>query len=232
MPFLDEGSVDQSVYFRLRDAATGLGKTGLTHASAGMAASYTVPQGLAVDITPTSTLAAADDAHADLAIKEVSATLAPGLYRLDVPDAVVEAPAGRSVVVALFADDVINDPLEVQIIPRKYQAVITYIRNEGGAEDVIQIAPYLHSEPMTPADVGNLITPTITLYNESGTKLIDDVTLVGKQIGGEPIFVYVATAAERLPAGEGGIVELHHGGLDVGEPAFVWAEPVGRDTTA
>lgn len=75
-----------SLYFRLRDSSTGLAKTGLTSASAGGVASYTRKSGSATAVT-MSALGSVTAAWSSGGFIEVDATNAPGVYRLDFPDA-------------------------------------------------------------------------------------------------------------------------------------------------
>jgi len=103
------GSQDQSVYFQMRDDATAQGKTGLTSLSAGAVASYTRRGSTATQIT-LSDLAAANSAHSDGGLKEVSDTLARGVYRLDLPDAAVAAGVS-SVIVNLAFDGTLDEGL-------------------------------------------------------------------------------------------------------------------------
>lgn len=97
------GSTDRTILVFIADPAStdGGGKTGLTHAD--LTVSYTRVETdndvVATDVTSSlSTLSALTDAHADWGVKEVSATLAPGLYRLDVADAVFASGAWYAVV--------------------------------------------------------------------------------------------------------------------------------------
>lgn len=78
------GSTDQSITVRFADNTTGLPKTGLTDASAGLALWYRRQLGAKTTITPAS-LAALTTAHTDGGFKEIG----DGTYRLDLPDAAV-----------------------------------------------------------------------------------------------------------------------------------------------
>ena len=87
------GVTDRTILVFIPDPAStdGSGKTGLTHAD--FTVSYTRVETdndvVVTDVTSSlSTLTNLTDAHADWGVKEVSSTLAPGLYRLDIADAV------------------------------------------------------------------------------------------------------------------------------------------------
>lgn len=101
------GTTDRTILVFLPDPAStdGSGKTGLTHAD--LTVSYTrveTDNDVAVtDATGSlSTLTALTDAHTDWGVKEVSSTLAPGLYRLDVADAVFASGAWYATVYVMI----------------------------------------------------------------------------------------------------------------------------------
>jgi predicted Fe-Mo cluster-binding NifX family protein len=91
MRSIKKGATTQTVYFDLLDTSstTGGRKTGLTFNSSGIIASYTRNQAAAVQIGSTGTLVTqtASGAWVSGGFAEVSSSIAPGLYRLDVPDA-------------------------------------------------------------------------------------------------------------------------------------------------
>lgn len=107
-------------------ATDGSGKTGLV--AANLTVSY-VRVETDNDVTVTDAtgslndLSALTDAHADWGLKEVSSALAPGLYRLDIADAVFASGAWRAVVYVMITSSAAaaspmefilgtNDPLE------------------------------------------------------------------------------------------------------------------------
>jgi hypothetical protein len=97
------GSVDRSIFVFIPDSAStdGSGKTGLV--AANLTVSYarmeTDNDATVTDVTSSlSDLAALTTAHTDWGLKEVSSTLAPGLYRLDPADAVFASGAWTAVV--------------------------------------------------------------------------------------------------------------------------------------
>jgi len=104
---------DVTVYFRLRDDDDGLPKTGLVFDSAGVECSYTRAAGLATTIA-LITLASANSAHADGGFKQVDSTKAPGLYRLDLPDAVC-AQGVPFAIASIKFDDVIAESVLIRI---------------------------------------------------------------------------------------------------------------------
>ena len=97
------GVTDRTVLVFIPDAAStdGSGKTGLV--AANLTVSYvrveTDNDVVVTDVTGSlSDLSALTDAHSDWGLKEVSNTLAPGLYRLDIADAVFASGAWSAVV--------------------------------------------------------------------------------------------------------------------------------------
>lgn len=81
---IKKGTTDVSIYVNLVDSAAGTPETGLTITN--IDATYTRNRAAAVKNDLTA-LGAANSAHADNQGIEVDATNAPGLYRVDFPDA-------------------------------------------------------------------------------------------------------------------------------------------------
>jgi hypothetical protein len=101
------GFTDYTAVVFIPDPAStdGSGKTGLV--AANLTVSYTrVETDNDVTVTDATSslnnLSALTDAHTDWGIKEVSSTLAPGLYRLDVADAVFASGAWTAVVYVMI----------------------------------------------------------------------------------------------------------------------------------
>lgn len=98
----------------------GSGKTGLV--AANLTVSYVrVETDNDVTVTDVTSLlndlAALTTAHTDWGIKEVSSTLAPGLYRLDIADAVFAAGAWTAVVyVMVTTSAAAASPIEFQLV--------------------------------------------------------------------------------------------------------------------
>jgi hypothetical protein len=96
------GSTDRSILVYIADPAStdGSGKTGLAHSDMTVSNTRVETDNDVVNTDYTSSLNALTnltDAHNDWGWKEVSATLAPGLYRLDVADALFATGAWYSV---------------------------------------------------------------------------------------------------------------------------------------
>lgn len=101
------GDTDQTIYVRLRDATTGLAKTGIVYNSAGAVCSYVLPRAARAAITlATQTVTGS---HADGGFVEVDATNCKGLYRLDLPDAAIAS--GSFTLISIEFDGVIEETI-------------------------------------------------------------------------------------------------------------------------
>jgi hypothetical protein len=84
MRSVKKGATDQTFYFKMIDSAAGTPETGLTITNLDI--TY-VRNRAAHSKTDATALSAVTDAHSDNKAIEVDATQAPGLYRVDFPDA-------------------------------------------------------------------------------------------------------------------------------------------------
>lgn len=117
------GFTDYSTLVFIPDPAStdGSGKTGLV--AADLTVSYTrVETDNDVTVTDATSslnnLAALTSAHNDWGVLEVSSTLAPGLYRLDVADAVFASGAWTAVVYAMITSSAAAaSPMEFVLVP-------------------------------------------------------------------------------------------------------------------
>lgn len=89
---LKAGSTSQSIDVSILDSSStsGARKTGIVYNAAGLTAYYKRPGGSPTAIT-LATLAAINSAYSSGGFKEADATNMPGIYRLDVPDAMIAA---------------------------------------------------------------------------------------------------------------------------------------------
>ena len=116
------GVTDRTVTVFIPDPAStdGSGKTGLV--AANLTVSYTRTETdndvVLVDATSSlNNLSALTDAHNDWGLKEVSSTLAPGLYRLDIADAVFASGAWEAVVyVMVTTSEAAATPLKFRLV--------------------------------------------------------------------------------------------------------------------
>jgi len=108
------GSTDVTTYFVLRDASDGTATTGATITDIDL---QYVRSGAAPSAKVDATaLAATDSAHADNKAIEIDGTDAPGLYRVDWPDAAFAAGVGE-VVLTVKLTDSFTEHLRVELSP-------------------------------------------------------------------------------------------------------------------
>ena len=116
------GVTDRTVLVFIPDPAStdGSGKTGLNAAALTVSGTRVETDNDVVVTDYTSTLndlSALTDAHTDWGVKEVSSTLAPGLYRLDIADAIFAAGAWYAVVyVMVTSSAAAASPIEFELI--------------------------------------------------------------------------------------------------------------------
>jgi hypothetical protein len=110
------GGVDVSLYLFILDSTstTGAGKTGLVFNSAGLVCYYVRPLGSATALTLiTQTVTGA---HADGGFIEIDATNMPGIYRLDLSDAIIAAGKTSVTVMLKGATGMAPLPLELELV--------------------------------------------------------------------------------------------------------------------
>jgi hypothetical protein len=110
------GATDQTVYVFVPDSAstTGGGKTGIAHNAAGLTCYYVRERGSATQLALAS-LASATAAHADGGWFEVDSTNMPGVYRLDLSDAILAASSRYAVVYLRGASGMAPTLLEIDL---------------------------------------------------------------------------------------------------------------------
>ena len=112
---LKKASTDVTVYVFIQasNVTTGAGLTGLVYNTSSLVASYVRPLGSRTAITlATQTVTGA---HSDGGFVEVDATNMPGVYRLDLPDAVCATGVGSVVVMLKGAANMAPLLLEIQL---------------------------------------------------------------------------------------------------------------------
>ena len=114
---LKKDSTSVSIYVFIQDSsvATGAGLTGLVYNSSSLVAYYVRAAGTATQIT-LATLAAANSAYSSGGFKEIDATNMPGVYRLDLPDAVIATGVNSVVVMLKGATNMAPVVLEIQLV--------------------------------------------------------------------------------------------------------------------
>jgi len=110
------GSVDQTVYIFIQNSSvtTGAGLTGLVFNSAGLVCYYVRPLGSATQLTlATQTVTGA---HSDGGFVEVSSANMPGVYRLDLSDAIVASGVDSVVLVLKGATNMAPVVMEIPLV--------------------------------------------------------------------------------------------------------------------
>ena len=112
---IKKASTDVTVYLFIQasNVTTGAGLTGLTFETASLVASYVRP--LAARAALSLATQTVDGAHSDGGFVEVDATNMPGVYRLDLPDAVCATGVPSVVVMLKGAANMAPVLLEIQL---------------------------------------------------------------------------------------------------------------------
>lgn len=111
---IDKGSVDVTLLVHLKHATTGQGLTGLAFNTASLVASYARPGAARAAIAlATQTVAGI---HADGGFVEIDATNMPGLYRLDLPDAVVATGVNSAKVMLKGAANLLDKDIAIELV--------------------------------------------------------------------------------------------------------------------
>lgn len=108
-----KNTTDITTYFHLRNSADGTSKTGLVFNSSGAVASYIRDKGARTAIT-LATLTSSSAVHADGGFVEIDSTNAKGLYRFDIPDAVIASGVNQAIVHLGFTN-VFEESLRIEI---------------------------------------------------------------------------------------------------------------------
>jgi ElaB/YqjD/DUF883 family membrane-anchored ribosome-binding protein len=110
-----KGTVDVTVYVKILDSSSGLGAglTGLAYNSSGLVCYYVRPLGSATQLNlATQTVTGA---HSDGGFVEVSSSNMPGLYRLDLSDAICASGVNSVVIMLKGATNMVQVELEIEL---------------------------------------------------------------------------------------------------------------------
>lgn len=110
-----KGATDVTVYVKVMDSSstTGAGLTGLAYNTASLTCYYVRTAGTATAITLATQTAGG--AHSDGGFVAVDGTNMPGIYRLDLPDAVCATGASGAIVQLKGATNMMPVELEIQL---------------------------------------------------------------------------------------------------------------------
>lgn len=114
---IKKASTDVTIYLYIQDSSssTGAGLTGLVFNSAGLTCYYVRPLAAAAQLS-LATVAAATSAHSDGGFKEVDATNMPGIYRLDLSDAVIATGVNSVTLLLKGATNMAQLPVEIELV--------------------------------------------------------------------------------------------------------------------
>lgn len=115
---IKKGSSSFSAYVSIDDSSSTIGAklAGLAYNTPGSPTAYYVRQGGAAQPITLATLAAANSAFSSGGFKEVDATNLPGVYRFDIPDAVLATGANTAVIVLKGWTNAVPVHIEIQLI--------------------------------------------------------------------------------------------------------------------
>ena len=166
MSFIKAGSTDFIYYVFLQDSSssTGEGLTGLAYNTSNLTAYYVRNGAAAVEISlVTQTVTGA---HTDGGFVEVNATYCPGLYRIDLPDAMIAAGVTDVVLYLQGATNLLDTPDRIRLtamdLDDTVRAGLTALPNTAqSAAGGIPIKTDLISE----SDVGTQVASALSTYD-------------------------------------------------------------------
>ena len=164
---LKKAATDVTVYLFAQDSSktTGEGLTGLAYNTASLTAYYVRPLGSATQITlATQTVTGA---HSDGGFKEIDATNMPGVYRLDLPDAVCATGVPSAVVMLKGATNLAPVLLEIQLTDFDLNDASPNVTVADMATDSITAAA-LKADAVTKIQNGLALEATLTAIKGAG----------------------------------------------------------------
>ena len=110
------GSTSRSEYIYILDitSTSGAGKTGIAYNTSGLSGHYVRSAGSATSISFVAQTATA--AWVSGGFAEVSSTLMPGIYRIDLPDAIFSTGSDKAIVMIRGASNTVPVSLEYQLV--------------------------------------------------------------------------------------------------------------------
>lgn len=189
---IKKASTDVTVYVFIQDSSktTGAGLTGLVYNTTDLVASYVRPLA-ARQALSLATLAAVDSAHSDGGFKEIDATNMPGVYRLDLPDAVCATGVNSVVVMLKGAANMAPVVLEIQLTD--------FDLNTAGvslADDAITSAKFDESTafPVKSADTGATQIARVGADSDTLETLSDQLDAIKTETDSHPTATEIVAA--------------------------------------
>jgi hypothetical protein len=193
-----KNSTDITTYFHLRDSTNGTSKTGLAFNSAGAVASYVRDKGARTAIT-LATLTSSSAVHSDGGFVEVDGTNAKGLYRFDLPDAVISSGVSQSIVHVGFTG-VFEESLRIELEDlegiQKNTALNNFEFPMVLSSDNVTLATGLTITSQVSKD-GSAFGPTDNSASEIGSTGIYKINLSASDLNGDIVtFKFTAATAD------------------------------------
>jgi hypothetical protein len=170
---------DVTVYVQILDASKGGGEglTGLVYNSANLVCYYVRPLGSATALTlATQTVTGA---HSDGGFIEVSSSNMPGLYRLDLSDAICATGVDSVVVMLKGATNMVPVSLEIELTGyNPYAALSTVTTSQVNAEvvDALNVDTYAEPGQGTPGATITLAAKINYLYKAWRNRITQTAT--------------------------------------------------------
>jgi len=144
-------------------------------------------------------------------------SLSAGLYHLDARERVGASPAEADLIIGSNVLVWNGTGFSVDT----YQAKIWLTDDNNGEADRYVTVWFKNSQPVT----SGITSPTIQVFNSSGTDLIASIAMT--QIGTTGTYRYVATGSERT---SGGVAYLARAQATIDGATRTWYQPVSRDS--
>lgn len=174
---IKKASTDVTTYVFIQDSSktTGEGLTGLTFETASLVASYVRP--LAARAAITLATQTVTGAHSDGGFVEVDATNMPGVYRLDLPDAVCATGVPSVVVMLKGAANLAPVLLEIQLTDFDLNDASPNVTVNDMATDSLTAAA-LKADAVTEIQNGLALEATLTAIKGAGWQATDSLRYI------------------------------------------------------
>lgn len=184
---IKKASTDVTVYVFIQDSSktTGAGLTGLVYNTTDLVASYVRPLA-ARQALSLATLAAVDSAHSDGGFKEIDATNMPGVYRLDLPDAVCATGVNSVVVMLKGAANMAPLLLEIQLTDFDLNDASPNVTVADIANDAITAAAYDESTAF-PVKKADALTTELARLDSAASYKADVSAITGAALSASGI---------------------------------------------
>jgi hypothetical protein len=189
MRIMTKGATSQSIYFTVLDSSstTGGRLTGLVYNAASLTAYYTRAGAAATAIT-LATLASASAAWSSGGLILVSDANAPGLIRLDIPDAAIASGVDSVVITLKGATNMAQVDIEIQLVAANLQdavrAGLTALPNAAaGANGGLPLGNASGAVTLANATHTGAVIPTVTTLTNAPSDSSGVTTLLGKFTG-------------------------------------------------